>query len=75
MTGLLCQLHAFIDRRMGRNAIEMHQLESTEAQGNQHFHVELCIRVLQERPHVEVQFQLPAQHAQHKRGRQIAIRR
>ncbi len=50
MTGLLCQLNAFIDRRMGRNAIEMHQLVSTEAQGNQDFHVELCIRVLQERP-------------------------
>ncbi len=75
MTGLLCQLNAFTDRRMGRNAIEMHQLVSAEVQGHQDFHFELCIRVLQERANETVQFQLPSKGSQYKRGCQISILR
>ena len=43
-------LHALIDRRMRGNAIHMQQLKCAQPQSNQNLGIELCIRMLQQRP-------------------------
>ena len=71
----LRKFHALINRGMGRNPIQMQQLKRPHAQSDPHFRIELCIGMLQQRPNLLVQPNLPAQHAQHQRRRQIPIRR
>ena len=74
MTSLLCTLDALIDRRMRGNAIHMQQLKCAQPQGDQHLRIELRIWMLQQWPDRRVEVNLPAQHAQYQRSRQVAVR-
>ena len=75
MPRLLRQLHAFINRGMGRYAIEKHHLESAEAQSDQHLRVEFGVRAFEKRANLSIDPKLPAKHTQHESRCEVAVGR
>ena len=73
MARLFRQLHALIDGGVSGNAIEKLQLKGAEAESDENFRIEPGIGTFQSRANLGIQPDLPAKHAQHQGGRQIAV--
>ena len=75
MPGLLGQLHALIDRGARRNAIQMQQLKCPIRSAIRISASSFAFGRLAAADNLLVQQNLPAQHAQHQRRGQVAVRR
>ena len=75
MASLLGELHALVDRRARRNAVQMQQLECAEAKRDPNLSIKLGARPCEQPSNLIVQLDLPAQHAQHESRGQVAVGR
>jgi hypothetical protein len=67
------KLNAFADGGMCWNAVHMQQLQRAQTQRGQHRGRRFDLRPLEVQTNARIERNLPAQHAQHKRVRQIDV--
>ena len=75
MAGLLGQLHALVDGGAGGDAVQMQDLKGAEAQGDEDFGIEPGVGAREQRVHLVVETDLPAEHAQDQGCGQVAVGR
>ena len=67
------QLHGLAERRMGRDAVEMLQLERSHPKRSSNRAGKREVRPLEQRLHNSIKGDLPTKHAKHQGGSKIAV--